>query len=237
MNYLAKIFQPYYKKLVNKIDNRDFVTDKSGCKVVEIIAPRIEFDLSKTDNGYVDFKCRKSPRAYCEKENEWYISKELNIKKVNNVTIWNNVCDENDEINSNYGYLVYSRGNFSQFTHCLHKLEHDKYSRQAIIIYTRPSIQLEYNALDASDFICTNYQQFFIRDDKLHCVTSMRSNDCIFGTFNDIPWYCYVVNDMYNKLLTTYSSLKLGNMVFLPNSFHCYERHFDLLKEIANEID
>jgi len=94
---------------------------------------------------------------------------------------------------------------------------------------------LEYNALNCSDFICTNFQHFFIRNNTLQCVTSMRSNDCIFGSFNDIPWFVYVYNDMYTKLLTTYSDLKKGSMVFVPNSFHAYERHFDLVKQIALE--
>lgn len=235
MNYLASKFQPFYKELANKIDNGDFLLDRTGCKVVEILAPRIEFDMSQVDEGYIDFDCRKSPRSYCNQENEWYVSKELNIKKVDNVTMWTKVCDDNDEINSNYGYLVYSRGNFSQFSQCLHKLESDKDSRQAIIIYTRPSMHLEYNALNCCDFICTNFQHFFIRNNKLYCITSMRSNDCIYGTFNDVFWYCYVFNDMYDKLLPTYLDLQKGNMIFIPNSFHAYERHFDLVKQIAQE--
>ena len=236
MNYLAKVFQPYYKELAKKIENEDFVIDKTGCKIAEIIAPRIEFDMNEVDVGYIDFECRKSPRSYCEKENEWYISKELNIKKVNNVTTWTRVCDENDEVNSNYGWLAYSKGNFSQFSHCLKKLQDDRDSRQAIIIYTRPSMHLEYNDLGGMDFICTNFQHFFIRNNKLYCVTSMRSNDCYFGTFSDIPWFTYVYNDMFTKLLATYPELQKGTLTFIPNSFHAYERHFDKIKEIANEI-
>lgn len=235
MNYMADKFKPFYQELNKKVENKEFLEDKTGVKYVEIIAPKIVFDLNDAGDGYIDFENRKSPRKYIEKEKEWYLSEELKIDKISCVDIWNKVCDSNREINSNYGYLVFSKGNFSQYAHAYHALWQHSDTRQAIIIYTRPSIHLEHNDMGGSDFICTNFQQFFIRNNKLHCVTSMRSNDCIFGTFNDVPWFVYVAKRMYNDLkpIVKYNNLELGEMTFIPNSFHCYERHFDLLAEIA----
>lgn len=235
MNYMADKFKPFYQELNKKVENKEFLEDKTGVKYVEIIAPKIVFDLNNAGDGYIDFENRKSPRKYIDKEKEWYLSEELKIDKVSDVEIWNKVCDANKEINSNYGYLVFGKGNFSQYAHAYRALWNHSDTRQAIIIYTRPSIHLEQNDMGGSDFICTNFQQFFIRNNKLYCVTSMRSNDCIFGTFNDIPWFVYVAKRMYNDLksIVKYNNLELGEMTFIPNSFHCYERHFDLLAEIA----
>lgn len=235
MNYMADKFKPFYQELNKKVENKEFLEDKTGVKYVEIIAPKIVFDLNNAGDGYIDFENRKSPRKYIDKEKEWYLSEELKIDKVSDVEIWNKVCDANKEINSNYGYLVFGKGNFSQYAHAYHALWNHSDTRQAIIIYTRPSIHLEQNDMGGSDFICTNFQQFFIRNNKLYCVTSMRSNDCIFGTFNDVPWFVYVAKRMYNDLksIVKYNNLELGEMTFIPNSFHCYERHFDLLAEIA----
>lgn len=235
-NYMAEAFYPAYKQLYDKLMSEDFVTDKSGCKMVEILAPRIEYDLNKADGGYLDFKTRKSPRKYCQKELDWYNAKDLNIAMVDSVKIWTYVCDENKNINSNYGHLVYGKGNFSQFSHALHNLENNPFSRQAIIIYTRPSIQLEHNDLGGTDFICTNFQQFFIRNNKLECVTSMRSNDSWSGCFSDQPWFVHVAMDMYERLKVTYPDLELGHMVFVPNSFHCYEAQFDKLKAMIEAV-
>lgn len=235
MNNIARCFYPYYLELYNKLLNKEFVIDKSGVKMVEIIAPRIVLNLN--DDGFIDFESRKSPRKYIELENNWYLSKSLSINVVSNIEIWKKVCDKNEEINSNYGYLVYGRGNFNQFDNCLEKLMSHKESRQAIIIYNRPSMHYEWNSFGESDFTCTLSQQFFIRNDKLECVTSMRSNDAIFGTFNDIPWFTFVAHDMYQKLLETYPDIKLGEHIFIPNSFHCYEKHFDLLKSIVDNND
>lgn len=235
MNYLAKKFQPLYKELAQKLENEEFLTDRTGCKIVEILAPKVVYDLKEAENGFIDFESRQSPRTYCAKEKQWYDSHELNIDKVSSIKMWNNVCDVDQEINSNYGYLVFSKGNFSQFQHCVETLKAAEDSRQAIIIYTRPSIQLEHNDLGSKDFICTNFQHFFIRNKKLNCVTSMRSNDAIFGAFNDQPWFVEVCKRMLDALKETYPDLELGEMTFIPNSFHCYERHFDVLKEIAAE--
>jgi len=236
MNNVAKQFYPYYLELYNKLLNEEFVIDKSGVKMVEIIAPRVEIDLN--EDGFIDFVSRKSPRKYIELETDWYKSNLLSIEKVSNIEIWNKVCDKNKEVNSNYGYLVYGRGNFNQFDNCLEKLKSHKESRQAIILYNRPSMHYEWNSFGGSDFTCTLSQQFFIRNDSLNCVTSMRSNDSIFGTFSDVPWFTFVIKDMYFRLLETYPEIKLGVHVFIPNSFHCYEKHFSLLRDIVeNETD
>lgn len=225
-----KALYPFYRELLNKVERKEFLTDKSGTKVVELIAPRIVLNPSIK---YLDFEGRKSPRKYIEKEDEWYMSHELKIDKVSDIKIWQNVSDDNNEINSNYGNLVFSRNNYSQFTNVVETLKRHKESRQGLVIYTRPTIHYEWNSHGASDFICTNYQQFFIRNNKLVCVTSMRSNDSIFGTFNDVPWFHTVIQEMHKALLETYPELELGEHIFIPNSFHIYERHFDMLRELV----
>lgn len=232
MNEVARKFLPYYKQLYDKLKAEDFVLDKTGAKMVEIIAPRIELDLN--DDGFIDFPSRKSPRKYAEQEKNWYLSKSLSMKDMDNIKIWNDVSDSNGEINSNYGALVYGRGNFNQFDNCLEKLTKQLDTRQAIIIYNRPSMHYEYNSFGCGDFTCTMSQQFLIRSGVLHCITSMRSNDCIFGTFSDIPWFTYVAKDMLDKLNEVYE-LKLGSHIFMPNSFHCYESHFNLLEKIIEQ--
>ncbi len=229
----AEAMYPFYKQLAAKVEAKDFLTDKTGVKVVELLAPRI---VLSPDELYLDFKTRKSPRKYVGKEFEWYKTHSLNIEQVSDVEVWKRVADDNFEINSNYGNLAFSRNNFSQFSNVISTLKKHKESRQGIIIYTRPSIHLEWNSFGASDFICTNYQQFFIRDDKLHCVTSMRSNDCWFGTFSDIPWFHSVIHRVFHELTKdTYANLTFGEHIFIPNSFHCYEAKFDELLELVKE--
>lgn len=238
LNKNGEQFLPYYKKLYDKLQAKDFLIDRTGCKIVELIAPRIELDM-KDNDGYLDFTARKTPRKYAAQETAWYGSNQTSIKGsghedgVDNITTWKNIADLNECVNSNYGYLVYNRGNFSQFSHCLKHLQDQKDSREGIIIYTRPSIQLESNDLGCQDFICAICQHFMIRDNKLMCVTEQRSADCIYGVFNDIYWFISVYKDMFNKLKLTYPDLEEGQMIYIPNSFHCYEKHFELLENLV----
>lgn len=225
-------FLKYYKMLYNKLLNEEFVIDKSGVKLVELIAPRFELDPAEE---YVDIGIRSSNSKYVLQETDWYMSKELNIDRVNSVKIWQDCADNNNEINSNYGYLVFGRGNFNQFDNCLKTLLNHNESRQAIIIYNRPSIHYEANSFNCKDFICTMYQQFLIRNGKLETITSMRSNDCIFGTMNDIPWFHLVIKKLHIELLKNNIDITLGKHIFIPNSWHCYERHFKILKGVAEQ--
>ena len=232
MNNNARSALPFFKELAKKIEDQDFLTDKSGVKIVEVLCPKIVLDPTDL---FIDFETVKSPREYTYQEESWYDSHELRIDRVSDVAIWKQVADSNHEINSNYGNLVFSRNNFSQFHNVLKTLSNHKESRQGLIIYTRPSIHYEWNSLGASDFICTNYQHFFIRNNKLVTVTSMRSNDSRFGFFNDIPWFHLVIQRMYEALKEVYSNLEIGDHIFIPNSFHVYERHFDVITKLAKE--
>jgi len=221
MNYEAMQFLPLYQQL----NKQPIVNDMK-----ELLFIRVDLDMNRT-TGILDFTARKSNKDYLTKEKEWYLSKDLSTQKMFDIAIWNAVKDSSNQVNSNYGYLVYSKGNFNQIEHVVKKLKEDKNTRQAVIIYNRPSIHLEWDDLGSKDFICTFYQHFFIRDNKLDCITSMRSNDCIFGTFNDIPWFEYVYNDVFSRLD---GGIEKGTLVFTANSFHCYSRHFSVLDKIAS---
>jgi len=232
MNSNAKALQPLYKKLNENIKNSEIYQLANGDQFVEILGAEAILDQTEL---YVDFNSRKTPRDYISKELQWYLSKSSNIELVSDVKIWSHIADINREVNSNYGKLVFSRENFNQFNNVLNKLLEDEYTRQAIIIYTRPSIHYEYNSFGASDFICTNFQHFFIRNNKLNCITSMRSQDCIYGTFNDIPWFHFVIQSMHTALQQKYSTLEPGYHKLIVNSFHAYKRHFKLVSKIAEE--
>ena len=228
MNYEAKVLSPFYKELSKQ------EKQQNGTK--EVLFMHTSFDMKKV-TGRVEFASRKSSEDYLKKELDWYLSLDPTIEKVKDVKIWQNICSKKDfTVNSQYGILVYGEENGHQFQKALESLNKDKDSRQAVIIYNRPTIYEDAYEDGKHDFICTFYQQFFIRNNRLECITNMRSNDCIFGIFNDLPWFEYVYNDMYQKLLTKYTSLEKGNLVYVANSFHCYERHFELLDRIANEI-
>jgi len=169
---------------------------------------------------------------YINAEINWYESQSLNIHDIYGKhsgkkppAAWQYAASDRGFVHSNYGYLVGSEENGSQYGNCLAELKANPNSRRAVMIYQRPSIWYEYNLDGASDFICTNSVAYYIRDGKLHCSVSMRSNDVVYGYKNDYAWQQYLLLNMANEL-----EVVAGNMIWQVQNLHVYEKHFDLIK-------
>jgi thymidylate synthase len=226
-----EVLKPIFTTLHTKVLNGDFVIDKTGVKCVELIAPRIELDPTQP---VLEFPGRKTPIKYCEAESEWYHSTDLHVDEIaKSAEIWRKIAAKDGTVNSNYGWCIWTQANYSQYDAALQTLKKDKDSRRACHIYNRPSMQVDYNRNGMSDFMCTFATQQFIRNDELIYVVMMRSNDAIFGFFNDFYWHCEVYDKMYHDLLETYIELEIGKIIWVANSFHVYERHFDMLRQMV----
>lgn len=224
---LKEIFLPLY----NKLQNEEFVTDKSGVKMVELIAPRIEINPTQP---VLDFGARKTPLKYAEAEMKWYMSQDLSVSEIGKVaTIWTNIADKNGKINSNYGWCVYSEENGYQYQNAVKQLLDNSESRRSCMIYNRPSMQTDYNKDGMDDFMCTFATQHFIRNRELIYIVMMRSQDAVYGFFNDFYWHCHVYDQMFTQLSKKLVNLQKGKMIWIANSFHVYERHFDMLRKIV----
>jgi thymidylate synthase len=205
-----------------KLKNEDFVVDKTGVKTIELIGETYIAD-EETIFGKLD-------NNYAQKEVRWYESTSLNVYDMHRPPlIWKQVASKHGFINSNYGWVIYSKENGEQYKHCLRTLRKDKESRRAMMIYTRPSMQWEYNTDGMSDFICTNTVQILIRDNKLHYVLNQRSCDAIYGAKNDLYWAKHVQNKLLGDLKDDYPELELGDLIHQVGSLHVYERHFNLV--------
>lgn len=224
------------KELKNIKDHHGYVTDKSGVNMVELIAPRMELDPSQP---LLYFNGRKSPEKYIEAELQWYLSKDLSVEFIGQkAKIWRDISSAHNEVNSNYGWCIFSKENYNQFNNCFEELKKNPESRRAVMIYQRPSMHYDYCRDGMNDFICTNNVQCFIRNNELKYIVHMRSNDAIFGFFNDFAWHCYVYNLLYDKLKWNgFPGLRKTktSIIWLANSFHIYERHFDMLDTIMDE--
>jgi thymidylate synthase len=169
--------------------------------------------------------------AYIDKELEWYLSQSLNVYDIPKTPIvWKKVCDRNGNINSNYGWVIYSKKNGEQFKNCVRSLRKDKDSRRSMMIYTRPEMQVEYNKDGMSDFMCTNNVQVFIRNDKLVYLFNQRSCDVLYGFKNDVAWHMYVQQQLVKELKKDYENLEIGDMIAQFGSLHVYEKHFDKIE-------
>jgi thymidylate synthase len=180
-------------------------------------------------------KIRKTPDKYVNAELTWYLSQDLKINKIaKHAKIWNDVAATDGTINSNYGWCIFSKHNGAQYENCLRELLTNPESRRAVMIYNRPEMWKDYNRDGMSDFMCTFATQHMIRNGELVTIYNLRSNDFIFGFFNDFYWACWVHTHLLNALRRRkkYSSLKSGRMIWIANSLHVYERHFSMILDM-----
>jgi thymidylate synthase len=80
------------------------------------------------------------------------------------------------------------------------------------------------------DVPCTNTLQFFVRDDKLHVVASMRSNDAFLGLPHDI--FCFT---MMQELFAGALGLQVGSYKHFVGSLHIYEEHQPAAEKFLEE--
>ena len=197
----------------------NYVTDKTGVKMLEIVGASF---LADEDTIFGDVNW-----DYVNREIQWYESKSLKVADIPGKTpaIWEQVASEDGRINSNYGWCIYSQDNFSQYQNVLDELTDKPNSRRAVMIYTRPSMQYDYNDNGMSDFMCTNAVQYVVRDGAVHCIVQMRSNDVVFGYRNDRAWQDHVLQQLAGDL-----GIEKGDIHWQVGSLHVYERHFDMVK-------
>jgi len=213
----------------------EFVTDRSGCKMLEIRSASFVAD-EPSIFGTVN-------SDYIERELEWYRSMSLNIHDIPRGAgpghaapqAWTAAASPTGEINSNYGWCIWHTDNYKQYHNVVTELTRNPSSRRAVMIYTRPSMWVDFDAGGKSDFMCTNAVQYMIRDGLLETVVQMRSNDVVYGYKNDFAWQKYV-----RDMLAAQLKVEPGVIYWNVGSLHIYEKHFDLvanyhLAEIARD--
>lgn len=202
-------------------DSAWFTTDRTGAKTIELLG------ASFTANEPQIFG--KVNTEYVNREISWYQSQSTNIKDIykgerEEPKAWQYAANIHGEINSNYGYLIYSPKFYKQYEQAVKELFRNEDTRRATMIYTRPSIWIDYNENQKNDFICTNAVTYYLRDNEVHAVVQMRSNDAIFGYKNDYAWQLFVLGQVASDV-----GCNVGNIYWQCQNLHIYERHFYLI--------
>lgn len=207
-----------------------------GLKTKELINRSIL--IQNPEYSVITNSGRKMSYDYLKKELDWYLSGDKDVSEIEkHASIWSKVKNENNEVNSNYGEMIFYQDleNFdgNQYDWVVNQLRHDKDSRQALINFNQP----KHKKQNEKDFPCTVNLQYLIRDNKLIGITNMRSNDFIYGFGNDFPFFSYIQQKVLSDLKGNYQDLELGPNYHNVASLHIYERHFDMMNHIIQEYE
>ena len=220
-------FSNTFKNIIQHIDTDGDVSQPRDLKVKESILSNFVINPKQP---IADFPQRNFNWKYLAGEMAWYLKQDRDVDYIGNFSnFWSRITNpDTNEINSNYGSLVFNK---EQFGWVVDSLVADKNSRQAIMFFNQPKFQFEGN----KDFVCTMYANFFIRENKLNMKVQMRSNDIFYGLTFDAPFFSFLLQSIHIKLLETYPDLQLGDYYHFTDNLHFYERHFSLADSIKIE--
>ena len=230
------IMNTYNTEDILKLFKNKYKNDEFRGNTVEL--QNIHFICDK------DYIVREPNYDYAKREIEWYESQSLNVNDIPEgaPTIWKQVATSLGYINSNYGWCIFGEDNGKQYEHCLKSLLKDHMTRQAVMIYTRPQMQTDWNKNGMHDFMCTHYVHCFLNEVQhpennvevyeLKYIVYQRSCDAVFGFNNDFQWHKYVYDKLYNDLIDAGIPMS-ENKPFIEyncGSLHVYDRHFKHLE-------
>ena len=177
---------------------------------------------------FINFAARKLNLNYIKREFQWYLrgdAHDLSITK--HAKLWGDLVTKSGEINSNYGQYIFGQNN--QFDYVVKTLQADQDSRRAsIVILSRGHV-----LSGDKDLPCTYSMNFRIRKNKLNMTVRMRSQDAIYGMGSDVPCFSFIHEMVLSELQSIYPKLRYGDYYHSADSFHVYERHFEMVKQIT----
>jgi thymidylate synthase len=179
---------------------------------------------------FTSFASRGFKLDYVKREFLWYLKGDkFDTSIADFAKMWGNLINRDGSINSNYGQYIFRDTPVSQFDNVVNQLKNDKDSRRASISI----LSRDHLLSDTNDVPCTYALNFRIREDFLNMSVRMRSQDSVYGMANDAPAFSFTHEMVLNALREFYPELKYGNYHHSADSFHVYERHFELLEKIT----
>lgn len=135
---------------------------------------------------------------------------------------------EIDKCNWTYTYhnRMVNYDGIDQIQFVIDELRRNPYSRRAVIAIRDVKVDISNN-----DPACMQHIQYFIRNNRLDCSVLFRSNDACKATFMNA--FALI---MLQKYIADELGCEVGSYTHRANSFHCYERDFDMLNGYVKRI-
>jgi thymidylate synthase len=209
---VQKLFEFQVQKLIS---NPEFKCSPRGLFIHEDLG----FSARITDpkDRIVFSPERKFDISYALGEFMWYLTGDNSLEMIQYYApSYNRFSDDGKHLYGAYGPRLFSEsGGIPSVINTLNK---DRDSRQAVsLIWREKDMKAE-----TKDLPCTVALQFFIRDEKLNLIVTMRSNDIWLG----FPYDCFCFT-----LIQEYVALKIGiELGFYQHnagSIHMYKKDID----------
>lgn len=196
-----------YKQIIHFVNrNFDFESAPRGKKIREIVS--MTSVLKNPLDCLITIKERKLNYQFAIIEKFEYLWGKHDPERL---------ISYNSNLKSYAGQYKYFDGNYAQrfnfwIEHIYNILKSDNDSRQAVIsIYDTTARH------QSADIPCTLSLQFFIRENKLHLITTMRSNDLLWGFPYDVNAFCFI-----QEVMAYWLGISVGIYTHQVGSAHIY---------------
>jgi thymidylate synthase len=221
-NNINEIQMNLYEELLNngsEITVRSFKTKELHPVFIELTNPL---------NRCTTIKHRNWNLPFAIGELIWHITGSNDLKQIEYYSKnWKEFSEDHRIIREScYGYKIFNSVD-NLWDSLVKELKNEPNSRRAVINLYDAKNTLGNELVDVA---CTTSFQFLVRDNQLDMITTMRSNDVIWGLPNDI-----FIFTMLQEMLSIELNIELGKYYHSVGSLHMYERHFDIINRILRD--
>lgn len=239
MKNFSSFTEAYHNLLLDVYEHPEFSSAPRGHKIREKLG--VSFSITNPRDRLPFLAGRDFSISYFVAESLWYLSGNDSTEWISNYSsFWKNISDDGSTANSAYGARIFKphariAGEldpaWTQWKYVVDELISDSDSRRAVIHIRSPQDSI----LAKKDVPCTLSLQFFLRNDLVYMVVSMRSSDLILGLAYDVPAFTLFQELLAFELSNRLNKpIGLGTYTHVSNSLHIYERHFKMVEEILS---
>ena len=204
--------------------------------------------LTDIRNNFVTNRLRRLSPEYAAGELFWYLSLDRRGDAIlAYAPSYKNFLDDGIA-NGSYGWRWLMNPGFNraaqqhqdtvldnQLSLAFKMLKQDPNTRQCIVTMWDSEDLIDAYKKTYKDIPCTLSMQFLLRENKLHCIVNMRSNDIWLGLPYDI--FCF---STIQRIMADALEVEYGTYTHNVGSLHIYEKHYSNVSEplsIYSRID
>ena len=132
--------------------------------------------------------------------------------------LWNNFLEGSGKFSYQYAERLWTNQQFETVINCL---KNDAGTRQAVLSVWNPDLDMKAEKLGGISRVpCSLFYQFMIRNNRLHCMYYMRSNDFLQHCCIDLYCASGLMEYVVKRLKDIYPDLKVGSLTYMCGSLH-----------------
>lgn len=217
--------QKYLDLLEKILEEGNEKDDRTGTGTYSLFGEKLEFDLQK---GFPAVTTKELKFHSVKHELLWFLRGEpfLDYLHENDVHIWDEWADENDNVGPVYGvqwrkWKDYDGGTIDQIEKVIDNIKNNPNSRRHVVN--------SWNVAQISEMglpPCHVMFQFYVNNEKLSCQMYQRSCDYFLGSVFNIASY-----SLLTHMIAQVCDLDVGTFNYCMGDVHLYKNHIEQAKE------